>query len=231
MLLRIILGEDNIKKVHLDKLPDTIEDFCDFLKTELGLSGEIIIQHQDPDFNMELYNLNSMLDLPRDKATLKDEPLVADVLKRWPALYFVRQLEYEFARLTAVNLRETLITGIDKYLDRFLELFRAKRAIPGLSSLIRQLDNSDNSTHFKRAILLLGLPHFLRDDCSSFVKTVEATDDEKSMTKGIKVGLLILKDGEDIIDVSVVLEESVILKDLGDIPTAMAQCSWGFFTV
>uniref|UniRef100_A0AAV2J2R2 Uncharacterized protein n=1 Tax=Knipowitschia caucasica TaxID=637954 RepID=A0AAV2J2R2_KNICA len=121
MLLRIILGEDNIKKVHLDKLPDTIEDFCDFLKTELGLSGEIIIQHQDPDFNMELYNLNSMLDLPRDKATLK--------------------LEYEFARLTAVNLRETLITGIDKYLDRFLELFRAKRAIPGLSSLIRQLDH------------------------------------------------------------------------------------------
>uniref|UniRef100_A0AAV2J993 Uncharacterized protein n=1 Tax=Knipowitschia caucasica TaxID=637954 RepID=A0AAV2J993_KNICA len=103
----------------------------------------------------------------RRKEIVQDEPLVADVQKRWPALFFVRQLEYEFARLTAVNLRETLITGIDKYLDRFLELFRAKRAIPGLSSLLRQLENSDNSTHFKRAILLLGLPHFLRDDCSS----------------------------------------------------------------
>lgn len=38
----------------------------------------------------------------------------------------------------------------------------------------------------------------------------------------MKVGVVMVKDGEDIIDTSVVLEEAVILSDLKDIPRAFA---------
>ncbi|KAK7901844.1 hypothetical protein WMY93_018613 [Mugilogobius chulae] len=335
MLLRIILGDDNIRKVTLDPLPDTVEGLMTCLKIKLGISGEMVIQYQDPEFNMELCNLSNMTDLPKDKATLKvltkatepdhtdsstldsesmpsscedspstsqtrqlphpfpiptfaydvelrlrsanevfakkgevfetpkemksdlldklaeaifvytpyptrdeidavaqalvekhpclkdpgnynnkrsssptkskklkkakksevnflpghpegknendlenerallisevkkrnidwtlvdkmmdntyslrrkeivkDEPLVAHVQERWPALFFVRQIELEFTRLTSMKLRESFLAGLDQYLDCFLELFKTKSGIPGLSSLLRQLDNS-----------------------------------------------------------------------------------------
>ncbi|MEQ2289232.1 hypothetical protein AMECASPLE_030857, partial [Ameca splendens] len=94
------------------------------------------------------------------KEIIKDEPLVAQVQERWPALFFVPQIESEFARLTSVNLKE-IFSGLDQYLDRFLELFKAKSGLPELTKLTRALDIS---THTKRTILLLGLSHFLRDD-------------------------------------------------------------------
>lgn len=40
--------------------------------------------------------------------------------------------------------------------------------------------------------------------------------------KGVKVGIVIVRDGDDIINASVVLEEAVVLSDLGDIPNALA---------
>ncbi|KAK7926237.1 hypothetical protein WMY93_008547 [Mugilogobius chulae] len=443
MLLRIILGDDNIRKVTLDPLPDTVEGLMTCLKIKLGISGEMVIQYQDPEFNMELCNLSNMTDLPKDKATLKvltkatepdhtdsstldsesmssscedspstsqtrqlphpfpiptfaydvelrlrsanevfakngevfetpkemksdlldklaeaifvytpyptrdeidavaqalvekhpclkdpgsvfgwyswkfslkfkiqnfrqklrqagcpelslnkrsssptkskklkkakksevnflpghpegknendlenerallisevkkrnidwtlvdkmmdstyslrrkeivkDEPLVAHVQERWPALFFVRQIELEFTRLTSMKLRESFLAGLDQYLDCFLELFKTKSGIPGLSSLLRQLDNS---THRKRIILLLGLPHFLKEDSSAFTKTIEVIDDEQSIAKGMKVGVLVVMDGQDFIDAAVVLEEAVVLSQLRDLPTAVAM--------
>ncbi|MED6243668.1 hypothetical protein ATANTOWER_024794 [Ataeniobius toweri] len=145
----------------------------------------------------------------RRKEIVKDKPLVAQVQERWSALFFVPQIESEFARLTSVNLKEVFFSGLDQYLDRFLELFKAKSGLPELTKLTRALDIC---THTKRTILLLGLSHFLRDD--ALAKTVEA---------GMKVGLVMVKDGEEIVDVSVVLEEAVVLTDLKDIPSAVAM--------
>lgn len=39
----------------------------------------------------------------------------------------------------------------------------------------------------------------------------------------MKVGIVMVKEGEDIIDLSVVLEEAVVLFDLKDIPSALAM--------
>ncbi|MEQ2238113.1 hypothetical protein ILYODFUR_029981 [Ilyodon furcidens] len=154
----------------------------------------------------------------RRKEIVKDEPLVAQVQERRHALFFVPQIESEFARLTSVNLKEVFFSGLDQYLDRFLELFKAKSGLPELTKLTRALDNS---THTKRTILLLGLSHFLRDD--ALAKTVEATEDEGVFCKGMKVGLVMVKDGEEIVDVSVILKEAVVLTDLKDIPSAVAM--------
>lgn len=71
MLLRIILSEDDIRRVTIDHLPDTVEDLHSTLKTKLGLMGDLVIQYQDPEFDNELCNLNCMFELPKDKATLK----------------------------------------------------------------------------------------------------------------------------------------------------------------
>ncbi|KAK5608595.1 hypothetical protein CRENBAI_023404 [Crenichthys baileyi] len=104
----------------------------------------------------------------RRKKIGKDAPLVTQVQERWPALFFVPQIESEFAHLTSVNLKEAFFSGLDQYLNRFLELFKAKSEKPERTKLTRTLDNS---THTKRTILLLGLPHYLRDD--ALAKTVE----------------------------------------------------------
>ncbi|XP_051243011.1 uncharacterized protein LOC127355816 [Dicentrarchus labrax] len=157
----------------------------------------------------------------RRKEVVEDEPLVAQVKERWPALFRDQQIEAEFVCLTSVDLKSSFFTGLDQYLARFLELYKAKSGIVGLTRLMRCLDD-DSCTERKRTVLLLGLPHFLKEDSSCFFKTVEATDDENTFTRGMKVGVVMVKDGEDIIDTSVVLEERVILPDLKDIPHAIA---------
>ncbi|XP_030000949.1 uncharacterized protein LOC115426860 [Sphaeramia orbicularis] len=158
----------------------------------------------------------------RRKEIVEDEPLVAEVKERWPALFSERQIEAEFARLTSVDLKGSLFAGIDQYLARFLELYKAKSGILGLTRLTGQL-GEDSSTQRKRTVLLLGLPHFLREDSSCFFKTVQATDDEQVFSKGMKVGIVMVKEGEDVVDVSVILEEAVVLCGLKDIPDAVAM--------
>lgn len=71
MLLRIILSEDDIRRVTIDNLPENIDDFYSIVKTKLGMEGDLVIQYQDPDFDNDLCNLSCMSDLPKDKATLK----------------------------------------------------------------------------------------------------------------------------------------------------------------
>jgi len=71
MLLRIILSEDDIRRVTIDNLPETVHDFHSIMKTKLGLEGDLVVQYQDPDFDNELCTLSSMSELPKDKATLK----------------------------------------------------------------------------------------------------------------------------------------------------------------
>ncbi|KAJ8353237.1 hypothetical protein SKAU_G00208040 [Synaphobranchus kaupii] len=127
----------------------------------------------------------------RRKEIVEDEPLVTQVKDRWPALFSERQIEAEFARLTSVDLKGSFFAGLDQYLAKFLELYKAKNGIVDLTRLMRCLND-------------------------------DATDDEDTFTRGMKVGVVMVKDGEDIIDTSVVLEEAVILSDLKDIPRAFA---------
>ncbi|XP_039457642.1 sterile alpha motif domain-containing protein 3-like [Oreochromis aureus] len=113
-----------------------------------------------------MYNTFSL----RRKEIVEDEPLVAQVKERWPALFSERQVEAEFARLTSVDLKGSLFAGLDQYLERFLELYKTKSGIAGLTRLIKCLDD-DSSTQRKRTVLLLGLPHFLKEDPSHIFKT------------------------------------------------------------
>ncbi|XP_028666317.1 sterile alpha motif domain-containing protein 3-like [Erpetoichthys calabaricus] len=158
----------------------------------------------------------------RRKEIVEDEPLVADFKERWPALFCERQIEEEFTRLTSVDLKRSLLDGLEQYLPRFLDLYRAKSGIMGLTRQIRLLDDN-SSTEMKYTVLLMGLPHFLREDPSPFFKTVESAKPEEEIAKGMKIGIITVKDGADDLDSAIVLEEQIILHNIKDFPNATAM--------
>ncbi|KAM3617936.1 uncharacterized protein V6R79_012893 [Siganus canaliculatus] len=71
MLLRVILNENNIRRITIDDLPETVEDFFSIIKDKLGVEGPVVVQYQDPEFDNELCNLTCLSELPKDKATLR----------------------------------------------------------------------------------------------------------------------------------------------------------------
>ncbi|KAL7868757.1 hypothetical protein SRHO_G00101410 [Serrasalmus rhombeus] len=146
----------------------------------------------------------------RRKEIVEQQPLVAEI-------------EAEFARLTSTDLWDTFVSGLDQYLERFLQMYRAKsHCIQTLSSLLSLLDD-DNSVQKKRAVILRGLPHFLREDPSNLLKTAETTESEEQVAKGVNIGILLIQEEEDVRDFSVVLEEQIVLNGIRDFPHAVAM--------
>ncbi|KAL6472579.1 hypothetical protein MHYP_G00187670 [Metynnis hypsauchen] len=134
-----------------------------------------------------------------------------------------KKIEAEFARLTSSDLWDTFVSGLDQYLERFLQMYKAKsHCIQTLSSLLSLLDD-DNSVQRKRAVILRGLPHFLREDPSKLLKTAETTESEEQMAKGVNIGILLIQEEEDVLDFSMVLEEQIVLNGIRDFPHAVAM--------
>lgn len=75
MLLRVVISDDNIRKLMLSKRTDSFEDLKDQLKNQLSLQYDFKLQYEDEDFNNALCNLTEIGDLP-EKATLKILPLI-----------------------------------------------------------------------------------------------------------------------------------------------------------
>lgn len=71
MLLHVILADDDIRRVQVENLPETVDELKTTLKVKLDLEGDIVIQFQDPEFNNELCNLTEMSELPTERPRLK----------------------------------------------------------------------------------------------------------------------------------------------------------------
>lgn len=71
MLLRVIFNKDDIRKIQIVGLPETLEEFFSLLKSKLGVEEDLIVQYEDRDFDNELCNLTNLSDLPEERATLK----------------------------------------------------------------------------------------------------------------------------------------------------------------
>lgn len=57
----------------------------------------------------------------------------------------------------------------------------------------------------------------------SFFFFEQATEPEEQMTQGVGVGLILVRDGVDPLDIAVVLENQILLHNIGDLPKAMAM--------
>ncbi|XP_024133663.1 uncharacterized protein LOC112149902 [Oryzias melastigma] len=209
------------KKSEVNFLPDFPEgkDELDLEKERCAMIIEMSKRKVDWKLIDELMNITFSL---RRKEIVHDEPLVARVQERWPALFNEKQIEAEFSRLTSVNLKTSFFNGLDYYQPGLLDLYKAKAGkVAALRKLMACL-NDQSTTQRKREVVLLGLPHFLKEDPICAFKTAETTDEEASITEGLKVGVVTIKDGEDIVATSLVLEEQIILHDVKDFTQAIA---------
>lgn len=70
MLFRVIISPQNIQKVRLDPVPDSVDGLKLELKSRLQLKDPFDLQYEDEDFH-DFCNLTCVADLPKDKVTLK----------------------------------------------------------------------------------------------------------------------------------------------------------------
>ena len=75
LLLRVIVAEDDIRKLTLNERPQSIEELKVQLVDKLSLQYDFKLQYEDQDFHNALCNLTEITDLP-ERATLKIIPLV-----------------------------------------------------------------------------------------------------------------------------------------------------------
>ncbi|KAF7640622.1 hypothetical protein LDENG_00029670, partial [Lucifuga dentata] len=74
LLLRVVIDEDDIRKLTLNERPDSIEELKRQLSDKLSLQYDFKLQYEDQDFSNALCNLTQITDLP-ERATLKIIPL------------------------------------------------------------------------------------------------------------------------------------------------------------
>ncbi|TKS65863.1 hypothetical protein D9C73_028379 [Collichthys lucidus] len=75
LMLRVVIDEDNIRKLILNERPDSIEGLKTKLSDKLSLQYDFKLQYEDPDFSNALCDLTEITDLP-ERATLKVIPLM-----------------------------------------------------------------------------------------------------------------------------------------------------------
>lgn len=74
--LRLILTEQDIRKVSLDAKPGTVDELKIQIKEKCNLSFEFNVMYEDPEFDNALCNLDTIEDLPAARATVKVIPLL-----------------------------------------------------------------------------------------------------------------------------------------------------------
>ncbi len=57
MPLRVIINKDDIRKIKIDSLPETLDEFVSLMKCKLELEGDLVVQYEDQEFHNELCNL------------------------------------------------------------------------------------------------------------------------------------------------------------------------------
>ncbi|KAI4903587.1 hypothetical protein NFI96_007764, partial [Prochilodus magdalenae] len=226
MLFRVIISQQDIHKLKLDSVPDSVDGLKLILRSNLQLTDSFDLQYEDEDFH-DFCHLTCIADLPKEKVTLrvlfspylpqgrdrknlKEErnQMIQDMKKRNPGLDFV-----DTRMSSTYSLRKQEIVEdeppVSELMVRWLALFTERQA----------------SNQRKRTAVLQALPWYLRENPSKFLKLCEPTD-RKDVIKGMTIGILaVVEDVKEPLpaiysDVVLVMEEHAILRKLGDVPNA-----------
>ncbi|XP_048880258.1 sterile alpha motif domain-containing protein 3-like [Brienomyrus brachyistius] len=165
----------------------------------------------------------------RRQEIVEEEPPISEMMVRWPALFTERQIIKEFTRLMSMDLT-LFYERLDSHLLRLLQLFRSKRfeGNKEMTSLLESLDK-DVSNQKKRATALHGLPWYMKENPSAFMKMCEPTDPEEDVIRGMLIGILLV--AEDVKeplpasynDIAIVVEEIIVIRHLRDVPSAFVN--------
>lgn len=128
--------------------------------------------------------------------------------------------------MTTKDLMGTFKAALEMFTPRLLKLYRARKGAVSreMETLLEMLDKqtSDITSH-RRQVAVEGLPIFLRENTEKLFSRCLATDADDKQIKGIKMGVLTVLDDDDdaVINIALVLEETIVLKDIPDTPTAL----------
>ncbi|XP_038555960.1 uncharacterized protein LOC119889155 [Micropterus salmoides] len=130
----------------------------------------------------------------RRKEIIGDQPLITEVISRWPALLHERQIRTEFKRMVTKDLLEYFLDRRDGLVPRLLEVYKAATKTGKKQSLKDILDclQKDDTNEKRRTAALLGLPHYISgEDPSTVVRMCDAHRETLDETmKGMQLGLL-----------------------------------------
>ncbi|KAL2079481.1 hypothetical protein ACEWY4_001208 [Coilia grayii] len=137
----------------------------------------------------------------RRREVVEIQPLVQVLRDRWPALFHKDEICREFFRITQIDLMTSFRSSLEKFTPALLKYYRKKKEHAGseLTTLLAPLDDQD-------------------------------TDAEETYTKGVKISILsVLEDDgvaarrslPNVLNIAIILEEAVVLKDIKDLPSAV----------
>uniref|UniRef100_A0A3Q3GR45 Uncharacterized LOC108250173 n=2 Tax=Kryptolebias marmoratus TaxID=37003 RepID=A0A3Q3GR45_KRYMA len=195
------------------------------------MEGEML--KRDPDHQL-LEDLMVTTFSQRRKEIIGDQPHITELISRWPALFYEKQIRAEFRRIVTTDLLESFLDGLDGLIPRLLEVYKAATKSGKKQSLKDILDClvKDDTNERRRAAALLGLPHYISgEDPSAVIRMCDAhVDTLDDALKGIQLGLLIACEGgersaipHEVFDVAVVVEETIVLHNIKDVAQSFAM--------
>ncbi|XP_056603518.1 uncharacterized protein LOC130420335 [Triplophysa dalaica] len=220
------------KKGEVHFCPDPPEGLSDEDMEEKRMLMEVEVLKKDPD-HQQIDELMSATFSKRRKEIVGDQPIIGDVIARWPAMFCERQVRTEFKRVVSIDLLESFLDGLDDLAPRLLEVYEAatkSAKMPALKAILDCLKKDDTNNR-RRIAALLGLPHYLREEPSDIIRMCDAHGETLAAAmEGMQLGLLIGHEGDnqdafprEVFNVAVVVEETVVLHNFKDVPSSFAM--------
>ncbi|KAK7921878.1 hypothetical protein WMY93_008780 [Mugilogobius chulae] len=165
----------------------------------------------------------------RRKEIVQDQPPVHLMLSRWPALFKKPQVFAEFTRVASKDLEQEFFTALDKYTPRLLEIFKMKKGNVGgtLAGTLAQVQTRSHDVVAIRTAVLKCLPVYFGDDWTEFFRVSYFPNATETQ---VPVGIMtVVSEGEpldplgphlDAINISIILEGTVAMDGIGNLPEA-----------
>uniref|UniRef100_A0A667XBA7 Uncharacterized protein n=1 Tax=Myripristis murdjan TaxID=586833 RepID=A0A667XBA7_9TELE len=205
------------KKGEVNYCPDPPEGQSPEIVEEKRKIMAAEMMKRDPDHQL-LGDMMVATFSQRRKEIIGDQPLITEVISRWPALFHGRQIQAEFKRIVTTDLLESFLDGLDDLVPRLLDIYKAATKSGKKQPLKDILDCLCPVLADKNGHTLLFL---------LFKAHVEILEEA---IKGMQLGLLIGYDGgeqsaipHEVFDVAVVVEETIVLHNIKDVAHSFAM--------
>ncbi|CAI9615531.1 unnamed protein product, partial [Staurois parvus] len=138
----------------------------------------------------------------------------------------------EFNRITTTNLQNNFFDALDRYIPRFVTIFKSKKGSVGetLSMFVQQINSEKPDVTAMHTLVLRGLPVLLSDDPSTFYITCFPSDSDEVWAR-LPVGLMTVIDESmpaspnhlhlDPMSIAIIAEGGTVMEDLQNLPQAL----------
>ncbi|KAI7792288.1 uncharacterized protein LOC130547351 [Triplophysa rosa] len=150
-------------------------------------------------------------------------PAVEDFKKRWPALFCEAKVKEEFRRITTIYLEQSFMYKLDLYTPKPIALMKLKGGVAG-TKLRPHLDelSQNQSIEMRCEAIIRSLIVYLGEKEEELFEDCLEESRSDAMQHILKILVVHLSDGEDPVDVSILLEGKEILPGCHNLAKACA---------